>query len=229
MLKLKLQYFGHLMWRVDSLEKTLMLGGMGGRGREWDNRGWDGWMASRIQWMWELDHKEGWASKIDAFELWCWRRLLSVFWTARKSNQSVLKEISPEYSLENQSWNNTLATWYKGRTCWKRTWCWERLRAGGEGGDRGWDDWMASPTRWTWVWVSSGSWWWTGRPGVLQFMGCKESDTTERLNWTELYSRWYSAQCYVAAWMRGEFRGEWIHVYIWPSPFSVHLKLSQCC
>ena len=53
----------------------------------------------------------------------------------------------------------------------KRPWCWERLRAGGEGDDRGWDGWMASPTRWTWVWVNSGSWWWTGRPGVLQFMG----------------------------------------------------------
>ena len=87
MLKLKLQYFGHLVWRVDSLEKTLMLEGLG---------------------------------------------------------------------------------------------------AGGKGDNRGWDGWMASPTRWTWVWVNSGSRWWTGRPGVLQFWGCKESDMTERLNWTEL-------------------------------------------
>ena len=69
---------------------------------------------------------------------------------------------------------------------WKRPWCWERLKVGGEGDDRGWDGWMASPTQWTWVWVDSSSWWWTGRPGMLWFMGRKESDTTERLNWTKL-------------------------------------------
>ena len=82
------------------------------------------------------------------------------------------------------SWNsNTLPTWCKGLFHWKRTWCWERLRAGGEEGDRKWDDWMASQTQWTWVWVNSGSWWWTGRPGVLQFMGSQRV----RHNWaTEL-------------------------------------------
>ena len=80
----------------------------------------------------------------------------------------------------------TLATSCKELTHWKRPWYWDRLGAGGEGDDRGWDGWMASPTRWTWVWVNSGSWWWTGRPGVLQFMGHKESDTTERLNRTKL-------------------------------------------
>ena len=70
------------------------------------------------------------------------------------------------------SWNsNTLAIWCKELTPWKRPWCWERLRAGGVGEGRGWDGWMASLTWWTWVWVSSGSWWWTGRPGVLQSMG----------------------------------------------------------
>ena len=69
------------------------------------------------------------------------------------------------------SWNsNTLATWCKGLIHWERPWCWQRLK-GGEGDDRGWDGWMASPTQWTWVWVNSGSWWWTGRPGVLQSMG----------------------------------------------------------
>ena len=84
------------------------------------------------------------------------------------------------------SWNsNTLATSSKELTHWKRLWCWEGLGAGGEGDDRGWDSWMASPTPWTWVWVNSGSWWWTGRPGGLRFMGHKELDTTERLNWTE--------------------------------------------
>ena len=68
----------------------------------------------------------------------------------------------------------------------KRPWCWERLRAGGEGDDRGWDGWMASPTQWTWVWVNSGSWWWTGRPGVLWFMGLQRvgHDWTTELNWT---------------------------------------------
>ena len=67
--------------------------------------------------------------------------------------------------------SSTLATWCEELTHWKRPWCWARLKIGGEGDDRGWDGWMASPTRWTWVWVSSGSWWWTGKPGVLQSMG----------------------------------------------------------
>ena len=70
------------------------------------------------------------------------------------------------------SWNSdTLATWCEELTHWKRPWCWEGLGAGGKGDDRGWDGWMASPTQWTWVCVNSGSWWWTGRPGVLWFMG----------------------------------------------------------
>ena len=70
------------------------------------------------------------------------------------------------------SWNsNTLATWCEELIHWKRPWCWERLKAGGEGDNRGWDGWIASLTRWIWVWVSSGSWWWTRRPGVLQSMG----------------------------------------------------------
>ena len=112
--------------------------------------------------------------RIDAFELWCWRRLLRVAWTARRSNQFILKEISPGCSLEDWCWNwnsNILATCCEELTHWKRPWCWEGLGAGGEGDDRGWDGWMASPTQWTWVWVNSGSWWWTGRPGVLRFMG----------------------------------------------------------
>ena len=133
--------------------------------------------------------------RIDAFELWCWRRLLRVPWTARRSNQSVLKEISPEYSLEglkvksfNTSNFNTLATWCEELTHWKRPWCWERLKAGGERDYRGWDGWMASLIRWTWVWASSGSWWWTGKPGMLQFMGSKRvgHNWATELNWTEL-------------------------------------------
>ena len=86
-------------------------------------------------WMWELDCEEGWAQKSDAFELWCWRRFLRVPWTARRCNQFILKEISPEYSLEGLSfsWNfNTLAIWCEELTHWERSWCWERLRTGGE-------------------------------------------------------------------------------------------------
>ena len=112
--------------------------------------------------------------RIDAFELWCWRRPLKVPWTARKSNQLTLKEISPECSLEGLmlSWNsNNLASWWEELTHLKRSWCWERFKAGGEGDDRGWDCWMASPTQWTWVWEDSGSWWCTGKPGLLQSMG----------------------------------------------------------
>ena len=108
--------------------------------------------------------------KTDAFELWYWRRLLRVTWTARRSNQSILKEISPEYSLEGLMPKLKLQSFGHSReelTHWKRLWCWERLRAGGEGDDRGWDGWMASPTQWTWVWVKSTSRWWTGRPGML--------------------------------------------------------------
>ena len=123
--------------------------------------------------------------RIDAFELWCWRRLLRVPWTTRRFNQSILKEISVHWKDWCWSWNsNTLATWCKELTQLKRPWCWERLRAGREGDDRGWDGWMASLTRWTWVWVDSGSWWWTGRPACCSSWG-HESDTTEGLNWTE--------------------------------------------
>ena len=136
---------------------------------------------------WTVKKAEG--RRIDAFELWCWRRLLRVPWTARRSNQSILKEISPGCSLEwCWSWNsNTLATSWEELTHWKRLWCWEGLGAGGKGDDRGWDGWMASPTRWTWVWVNSGSWWWTGRPGVLRFMGSQRvgHDWVTELNWNE--------------------------------------------
>ena len=129
--------------------------------------------------------------RINAFELWYWRRLLRVPWTARRSNQSTLKEISPGISLEGMMLKLKLQSF--GHLMWgvdslERLWCWEGLGAR-EGDDRGWDGWMASRTRWPWVWVNSGSWWWTGRPGVLWFMGLQRDDwVTERLNWTELFS-----------------------------------------
>ena len=90
------------------------------------------------------------------------------------------------------SWNsNTLATSCEELTHWKRSWCWEGLGAGGEGDDRGWDGWMVSLTRWTWVCVNSRSWWWTGRPGVLRFMGLQRvgQDWATELNWTELVQK----------------------------------------
>ena len=141
--------------------------------------------------MWELDYKESWAPKN-----WC-------FWTVvlEKTLESPLnyKEIQPVHSKGDHpgchwkdwcwSWNsNLLATWGKELTHWKRPWRWERLKAGGEEEDRGWDGWMASPTQWTWVWVDSRSWWWTGRPGMLQFMGSKRvrHNWATELNWTEL-------------------------------------------
>ena len=138
---------------------------------------------------WELDHKESWAPKT-----WC-------FWSVvlKKTLESPLdcKEIQPVHPKGDLgihwkdwcwSWNpNTLATWCKELTRLKRPWCWERLRVGGEGDDGGWDGWMGSSTQWTWVWVDSGSWWWTGRPGVLQFMGSQRvgHDWVTELNWTE--------------------------------------------
>ena len=104
---------------------------------------------------WTIKKTEHW--RIDAFELWCWRRLLRVPWTARRSNQSILKEISPEYLLEGLMLKLKLQ--YFGHLMQRadsleKTWCWER--PGGEGSSRGWDGWMASPTKWTWVWVNSG-------------------------------------------------------------------------
>ena len=131
-----------------------------------------------------------------------WRKLSAeewCFWTAvlEKTLESPLdrKEIQPVHPKGDQfwiwSWNsNTLATLCEELTHLKRPWCWERLRAGGEGDDRRWDGWMASLTGWTWVWVNSGSWWWTGRPGMLQSMGSQRvrHNWVTDLNWTQ---SWY--------------------------------------
>ena len=127
--------------------------------------------------------------RIDAFELWCWRRLLRVPWTARRCNQSILKEISPGCSLEGLMLKLKLQ--YFGHLM-RRADSFEKILILGqiEGrrrDDRGWDGWMASQTRLTWVWVNSGSWWWTGRPGMLQFMGSQRvrHDWATELNWTD--------------------------------------------
>ena len=138
---------------------------------------------------WTIKEPEHW--RIDAFELWCWRRLLRVPWTARRSNQSILKEISPGCSLEELMLKLKLQ--YLGHLMrrtdsFEKTLMLGKLKVGGEGDNRGWDGWMASPTQWTWVWVNSGSWWWTGRPGVLQSMGLQKvrHNWATELNWTKL-------------------------------------------
>ena len=116
--------------------------------------------------------------RIDAFELWYWRRLLRVPWTARRSNQSILKEINPEYSLEGLMLKLKLQYFghlMRRSDSFEKTLMLGKIRAGGEGDKRGWDGWMASPSLGddseSWVWVDSGSWWRIGRPGVLQSMG----------------------------------------------------------
>ena len=108
---------------------------------------------------WTIQKAESW--RFNAFELWCWRRLLRVPWMARRSNQSILKEISPEYSLEELMLKLKLQYFghLMGRTdSLEKTLILGGLGAGGKGADRGWDGCMASPTRWTWVWVNSRSW-----------------------------------------------------------------------
>ena len=134
---------------------------------------------------WTIKRAEWW--RIDAFELWCWRRLLKVPWTARRSSPSILNIHWKDWSW---SWNsNTLAIWWE-LTHWKRPWCWERLKVGGERDGTGWDGWLASPAQWTWVWVNSGSWWWTGRPAILQSMELQRvgHDGMTELNWTDFKS-----------------------------------------
>ena len=135
------------------------------------SKGWSsqsyGFSSGHV-WMWELDYKE--SQRLDAFELWCQRRLLRVPWTARRSNQSILKEISLNIHWKNYAetailWPPDVKSWLTGKDPNAGTdWGQEE-----KGMTEGWDGWMASPTQWTWVWVDSGSWWWTGRPGMLQF------------------------------------------------------------
>ena len=151
---------------------------------------------------WTIKKAERW--KIDPFEQRCWRRLLRVPWTARRSNQLVLKEISPEYSLEGLCWSwnsNTFTTWCEELTHWIRPWCWERLKVGGEGGNRGWDGWMAS-----WLdghefeqalGVGDGQ----GSLVCCSPWGCKELDTTGWLNWLT----WFLILCQCNYWHANVF------------------------
>ena len=124
-----------------------------------------GFSTSHV-WMWELDHKESWVPKN-----WCiWAVVLKKTLESPLDCKEIkLREISPEYSLEALKLKlQYLATWCEELTHWKRSWCWESLKAGGETNDRGWDCWMASPIQWAWVWASSRSRWWRGKSGMLQ-------------------------------------------------------------
>ena len=136
---------------------------------------------------WAIKKAECWT--IDAFELSCWRRFLRVPWTTRRSNQTDFKRKSV-LNIHWKDWcwswsSSTLATWCEKQTCWKRPWCWERLKTGGEGDNRGWDIWMASLTWWTWVWASSGVGDRQGKPGMQQSMGSQRvrPDWATELNW----------------------------------------------
>ena len=153
--------------------------------------------------------KKAECQRIDDFDLWCWRRLLRVPWTARRSNQSILKEISPEYSLEGLKLK--LKFQYFGHLMQRTSSLEKTLMLGkiegkeGEGDDRGWDGWMASPIQWTWVWANSRREWRQGSLACYSPWDHKESDTSEWLNWTE--------QIFQAAlqWkIRGEFYGWWV-------------------
>ena len=137
--------------------------------------------------------------RTDALELWCWRRFLRVPWTVRRSNQSFLKEISPEYSLEGLILKLKLQYFghlMRSTDSFEKILMLGKIEGGRKGDDRRWDGWMASPTQWTWVWVSFGSWWWTGRPGVLQSMRSQRAghDWATELSWTEVKRRWLRAR-----------------------------------
>ena len=143
--------------------------------------------------------------RIDAFELWCWRRLLRVPWTARRS-----KDISRGYSLEGLMLKLKLQ--YFVHLMWRtdsfeKTLMLVRLKVGGEGDNRGWDGWMASPTQWTWVWVDSWSWWWTERPGMLQSMGSQRvgHDWAIKPNRTELCHSFKSCALLLSTHYKGTF------------------------
>ena len=141
--------------------------------------------------MWELNYKESWAPKDWCFWTVCWKRLWKVPWTARRSNHSILQEISPEYSLEGLMLKLKLQYFghlMRRTDSLEKTLMLWRLKAG-ERDNRGWDDWTVSPMNWTWVWISSRSWWWTGKPGVLQSMGLQRvrHDWATKPNWLLMY------------------------------------------
>ena len=188
--------------------------------------------------------------RIDGFELWCWRGLLRVPWTARWSIQSILKEISPEYSLEGLMLKLKLQYFghlMRRTDSFEKTLIWEWLKARGEGEDRGWDGWMTSPTQWAWVWVNSRSWWWTGRPGVLQSMGSQGvgHHWATELNWPEprgkllqslkLKYHWFTVFCWFLLYSKVTHLNSHVHSFpfwlipgdwVWP---PVLYRPGPCC
>ena len=138
--------------------------------------------------------KKAESPRIDGFELWCWRRLLRVPWTARRSNQSILKETSPGCSLEGLMLTETPILWPPHEKSWLTGKDPDAGRDWGQEEKGMTEDEVASRTRCTWVWVNSGSWWWTGRPDMLQFMGSQRvrCDWATELNWTETDLFWQS-------------------------------------
>ena len=184
-----------VMTNLDSIFKSRDIANKGPSSQSY------GFSSSHV-WMWELDYKESWAQKN-----WC-------FWTVvlGKTTKSPLdsKEIKPINPKGNQSWifigktdvEAQTSIFWPPDTHWKRSWCWERLKTGGEGDDRGWDGWMALPTWWSWVWINSGNWWWTGRPGVLQSMGLQSqtwlSNWSEQLSFTNSFTSFTYNDCQCA-------------------------------
>ena len=160
--------------------------------------------------MWELAHKECWTLKYWCFWTVVWEKTFESPLDCKSSNQSILKEISPEYSLEGlmlrlkfQYFGHLMQRTDSSNIDWKRPWCWEILKAGGEG-DKRLDAWMASPTQWTWVWVGFGSWWWTGKPGMLQSMGSQRigQDWGTEMNWDIFYPgkiSWFEEYEYISS------------------------------
>ena len=147
-----------------------------------------GFSSSQVQ-MWELNHKEGWVLK----NWWSWtvvfEKTLESSLDYKDINQSILKEISPEYSLEGLMLKLKLqyfGHWMRRTDLLEETLMLGKTEGRRRGDNRGWDGWMASPTQWTCIWASSGSWWWTGKPGVLQSMGSQRvrHDWATELNWT---------------------------------------------
>ena len=144
--------------------------------------------------------------RTDAFKLWCWRRFSRVPWTVRKSNQSILKEINPEYSLEGlklklkfQYFGHLHQYWCKELIHWKRPWYWERLRAAGEGDNRGWDGWMASLTQWTWVWTNSRRQWRT-RKSHAAVHGVAKTHDLATITISFLFFVWHLCQVLILGW-----------------------------
>ena len=170
-------------WLTLALEQGTLDWAVGNRA--WIQQGTLNQWSIHLTYLPYITKKKSEHQRIDAFELWCWRRFLRIPWTVKRSNQSIIKEISFGYSLEGLMLKVILQYFghlMRRTDSFKIPWCWERLKVGGEGDDRGWDGWIASPTWWTWVWVNSRSWWWTGRRAAVHGLA---KSWTRLSNWTD--------------------------------------------